>query len=53
MASNSGKSLPVANQSGFHAVYITLFVISIIGLVIAMMIRNTKKIVNNSKFVLL
>ena len=43
MASNSGKSLPVANQFGFHAAYITFFVISIIGLVIAMMIRNTKK----------
>lgn len=45
-AVDQGKSIMHANQTGFHAVYWTFFAIAVIGLVIALLIRNTQ---SNSK----
>ncbi|POH08955.1 MFS transporter [Fructilactobacillus lindneri] len=41
-ASLSGKSLVMANQFGFHAVYWTFFGIAVIGFIIALLIKNTQ-----------
>lgn len=40
---SSGMSHALAQQSGYHVVFITFFIIEIIGLIMALMLRNTKK----------
>lgn len=41
---SNGMSHALAQQSGYHVVFITFFVIEIIGLVMALMLKNTKKV---------
>ncbi|WP_105956649.1 MFS transporter [Apilactobacillus quenuiae] len=40
---SSGMSHTLAQQSGYHVVFITFFIIEVIGLIMALMLKNTKK----------
>lgn len=40
---SSGMGHVLAQQSGYHVVFITFFIIEIIGLIMALMLKNTKK----------
>jgi len=42
-----GMTHVLATLSGFHAVFITFFAIEVIGLLIALMLKNTHKKVAN------
>lgn len=40
---SNGMNHALAQQSGYHVVFITFFIIEIIGLIMALMLKNTKK----------